>query len=86
MANILRYNILTLVISDLNCLVATRINQSEPTLIIFVLTVILVILVVQHHPQQEGPNCKRCDGVKCDNNSGLLQYLAGLSTQSNVIE
>ena len=32
-----RYNILTLVISNLNCLVATRINQSEQTLIIFAL-------------------------------------------------
>ena len=31
------YNILTLVISNLNCLVATRINQSEQTSIIFVL-------------------------------------------------
>ena len=35
--NKLRYNILTLVISDLNCLVVTRVNQSEQTPIIFVL-------------------------------------------------
>ena len=63
--DILRHNILTLVISNLNCLVATRINQSETTLIIFVVIVCLaptqydILGDVMRLPERrrEGPGC-----------------------------